>query len=210
MNPQGMTIKTLQYWLYTSSNTPLFYMNFYLWFSLKLGLSLYYGINVYLLVSGFMMWSFWEYTYHRFMMHGLKHTVYYYKLHGYHHSHPSKPAHIPLFQYILVSPAFFVAAYWINPSYVFSYAVGHMCGLYCFETMHFAIHRDIDRKNISTRYHMYHHAHSNTAFCFTTPCFDILCGTFPKEAFAYNYLGVLPIPYFSFYGITDHGSGTKN
>jgi hypothetical protein len=195
-------LDNVKYILYTSSNTQVFTFNFYAWFFIKLTLAVYYGFNVNYAIGGYIFWSFWEYTYHRIIMHGLKNTVYYNKLHGYHHLHPSKIAHIPVFQYILVSPVFYVSSYYINPSYVFSYAVGHLCGLYCFEMMHYVIHNNATKDQIYIKYHLYHHKYSNLAYCFTTPCFDILCGTFPDK-FTYNLLGILPIPYFSFLGIKE-------
>lgn len=194
--------KNIKYVLFETSNPELFQTNFYFWFLLKATMSIYYGFNIYFLFSGFSMWSFWEYIYHRALMHGMKNTTYYHELHGYHHLTPTRPAFIPVFQYMLVAPLFYVTSYCVNPSHVFSYSVGHMCGLYCFEKMHSIIHNDIKQEKIFTAYHMYHHKYSNCAFCFTTPCFDILCGTFPDKQFEYNWLGQLPIPYFSFYGIT--------
>ena len=201
-----LLLKTTKHFLYTSSNTNSFHINLYFWLFLKTGLSLYYGFNIRYAICGYLFWSFWEYTYHRFIMHGLKDTVYYYKLHGYHHAHPMRPSHIPIFQYLLVSPTFFVAAYYMNPSIVYSYALGHLSGLYCFEQMHHFIHNDVKQEQIYTKYHLYHHRQSNTAFCFTTPCFDILCGTFPDKMFSYNFIAMLPIPYFSFYGLREQGT----
>ena len=194
-------INSVRYIIYTSTNINLFYTNFIFWFFLKCSLSLYYGMNLYFVLYGFLCWSFWEYTYHRFAMHGLKNTIYYYKMHGYHHTHPKKPSHIPIFQYLIVSPIFFILSYYVNPCFVFSYSVGHLSGLYCFEKMHYFIHNDENIEQIYSKYHMYHHTNSNKAFCFTNPCFDILCGTFPNHKFSYNIIGVLPIPYIGFYGI---------
>jgi len=182
---------------------PIFYINYFCWFALKFAMSLYYGINLYFVLYGFLLWSFWEYIYHRFIMHGLKNTIYYYKMHGHHHMYPSKPSHIPVFQYIIVFPIFFMSSYVVEPSFIFSYLLGHMSGLYCFESMHSFIHNDIKKEKIYTKYHLYHHSHSQKAFCFTSPCFDILCGTFPNEKFSYNFIGILPVPYISFYGISE-------
>ena len=187
--------------LYTSSDKFVFQLNFLFWFFLKLYFAFYYGIDIFYIMYGFMCWPFWEYTYHRYIMHGLKNTKYYYKLHGYHHQFPNKLAHIPVFQYILVSPLFFAASYYINPSSVFSYSVGHLSGLYCFEQMHYIIHNDIKKTYIYTKYHLYHHHNPGLAFCFTTPCFDILFDTFPKDKFSYNLIALLPVPYIGFFGI---------
>jgi len=189
--------------LYTSSNIKLFYRNFLFWFLLKSFIASYYGINIYFVLCGFLCWSFWEYMYHRFAMHGLKNTIYYYKMHGFHHTYPNKPSHIPIFQYMIVSPVFFILSYFIHPAFVFSYSIGHLCGLYCFEKMHYYIHNDANIEQIYSKYHMYHHKNSNKAFCFTSPCFDILCGTFPKNHFSYNSIAILPIPYISFFGIKE-------
>ena len=195
-------IKSISYLIFTSTNMQIFYINYFCWFALKFALSLYYGINLYFILYGFLLWSFWEYIYHRIAMHGLKDSIYYYKMHGHHHVYPSKPSHIPVFQYMIVSPLFFISSYYINPSLVFSYSVGHLFGLFCFEKMHSFIHNDINKEKIYTKYHLYHHSHSQKAFCFTSPCFDILCGTFPEDIFHYNFIALLPIPYISFYGVS--------
>jgi hypothetical protein len=187
--------------LYTSSDKKLFQINFMFWFSIKLYFAIYYGIDIFYVMYGLLLWSFWEYTYHRYMMHGLKNTEYYHKLHGYHHQYPNKLSHIPVFQYILISPLFFIASYYLNPSAVFSYSVGHLSGLYCFEKIHYIIHSDLDKKYIYTKYHLCHHTNPTTAFCFTTPCFDIICNTFPNDKFSYNMIALLPIPYIGFYGV---------
>ena len=188
--------------LYTSSDNVLFQVNFTFWFLIKLYFAFYYGIDIFYVITGFICWPFWEYTYHRFIMHGLKNTEYYYKLHGYHHQFPNKLSYIPVFQYILVSPLFFIVSYYLNASYVFSYSVGHLSGLYCFEKMHYIIHNDLDKNKIYTKYHLYHHKKPNTTFCFTTPCFDIICNTFPNDTFSYNIVALLPSPYIGFLGIT--------
>jgi hypothetical protein len=189
--------------LYTSSDKKVFQNNFLFWFFLKLYFSIYYGFNIFYVIYGFLLWSFWEYVYHRFMMHGLKNTTYYNKLHGYHHQYPNKLSHIPVFQYILISPLFFITSYYLNPSVVYSYSVGHLLGLYCFEKMHYIIHNDLDKTHIYTKYHMYHHHNSNTTYCFTCPCFDIICYTFPTKKFSYNIIALLPIPYIGFLGVKE-------
>jgi hypothetical protein len=192
-----LSIKKL---LYTSSNKFLFEINFLFWFLLKLFFAIYYHINIFYIFVGFMAWSFWEYTYHCFIMHGLKNTIYYYKLHGYHHQFPNKISHIPIFQYIIVSIIIFLLSF-IHPEMIFSYSIGHLCGLYCFEKMHYIIHNDKTKNKIYTQYHLYHHINPKMAFCFTTPCFDIICNTFPNDTFSYNLIALLPIPYIGFYGL---------
>jgi hypothetical protein len=135
-----LSLQNYSYIIYSSSNSALFYKNFVFWFLIKLNLCIYYKLNIYFILYGFLLWSFWEYTYHRFIMHGLKNTSYYYKLHGHHHLYPTKVSHIPIFQYIIVSPVFVIMSYYINPSFVYSYSVGHLFGLFCFERIHSVIH----------------------------------------------------------------------
>lgn len=190
--------------LYTSSNIYLFYGNYMLWFSLISTFAYYYGINGLYILYGILCWSFWEYIYHRFAMHGLKNTDYYYKMHGHHHTFPNKQSHVPIFQYLIICPLFYLTLYCfhISHSAILSYLIGHFIGLFCFEKMHSFIHNDINKLQIYSKYHMYHHQNSNKAFCFTSPSFDILCGTFPNDTFSYNSIALIPIPYISFYGIT--------
>jgi hypothetical protein len=186
--------------LYKSNNETLFKMNFAFWFSIKLFFAFYYGMNIFCLIYGLLGWSFWEYTYHRFIMHGLKNTKYYYRLHGFHHQYPNKPSHIPMIQYITVSSVIYTISY-INASVVFSYSVGHLIGFYLFENMHYNIHNGTDKNKVYIKYHLYHHQQPDTSFCFTTPCFDIIFGTFPYKRFSYNVYAFLPIPYIGFYGV---------
>ena len=197
-----ITYKIIHKYLYTSSNEIVFQINFLFWSFMHMYLANYYGICMFSMACGLLFWSFWEYLYHRFVMHGLRNTKYYYKLHGYHHQYPDKLSHIPAFQYIIVSLCIYGSTWVINPSIVYSYAIGHLLGLYCFENMHCMIHRDNEKTMIYTKYHWHHHNYSNSAFCFTTPCFDILCGTFPETHFYYNALALLPIPCIAFYGVT--------
>ena len=192
--------------LYTSSNIYLFYFNYICWFLSIVSYAYYsYGIDISYILCGIFCWSFWEYAYHRFAMHGLKNTDYYYKMHGHHHTYPQKRSHIPIFQYLIVYPLFYFMLLYglqLHPSVILSYSIGHFIGLFCFEKMHSFIHNDVQKVQIYSKYHMHHHQNSRKAFCFTSPLFDILCGTFPYDKFSYNMIALLPIPYVSFYGVT--------
>ena len=191
--------------LYTSSNVYLFYGNYMVWFLSIISYTYqYYHIHFPTILCGILCWSFWEYVYHRFAMHGLKNTDYYYKMHGHHHTYPQRRSHVPIFQYFIVCPLFYFTAFYglrIHLSMILSYSIGHFIGLFCFEKMHSFIHNDVQKIQIYSKYHMYHHQHSQKAYCFTSPSFDILCGTFPGDVFSYNWIALLPIPYISFYGV---------
>jgi hypothetical protein len=191
--------------LFSSNNYNIFLYNYTFWLSIKLLFAIYNKFNIYTFFIGIFMWSFWEYIYHRFIMHALQNTEYYYKLHGFHHIYPNKSTHIPGFQYLLVSPIIITIAELTNKSYVYSYAVGHMIGLFSFENMHYYIHKNINSKEIFVKYHLCHHNISHKkAHCFTSPLFDILFNTFPNNKFEYNLYAYIPIPYFSFlYGVNE-------
>lgn len=190
--------------LFTSSNVTLFYINYIAWLSSITGVAYYYhNIYVSYILCGILCWSFWEYIYHRFAMHGLKNTIYYYKMHGHHHTYPERRSHVPIFQYVIVCPLFYVLffCFFQTHSAILSYSIGHFIGLFCFEKMHCYIHNDTQKIQIYTKYHMHHHQNSNQSYCFTSPFFDILCGTFPDDIFSYNIIALLPIPCIGFYGV---------
>ena len=191
--------------LLTGNSNVLFLGNIGVWFSLYLFFAINYGWRWDSFLCGCMGWSFWEYMYHRFAMHGLERYERVYNiLHGYHHMYPKKALHIPIFQYFIVGGIIKIITMFIPVSLVLSYVVGHLLGLFCFESMHSMIHDSEMSKYIEDQsfyqYHVSHHMQSHKrAFCFTSPCFDILMGTFPERHFMYNGWALLPIPWVGFW-----------
>ena len=157
-------------------------------------------------ILGLMCWSMWEYIYHRYLMHFTNSGKLYYLIHGHHHMYPDKKSiHLPLFQYFIVLIPFYVFLKFIfllNHNQNINYTLGHLFALFFFENIHKEIHNPywITDKNAGFRIsHMYHHnKNKNKAFCFTSPLFDILFGTFPNEVLSYNFIALLPIPYLSY------------
>jgi hypothetical protein len=190
--------------LFSSSDYNIFLYNYTFWLFINTLFVISNGFNTYSFFIGLFMWSFWEYFYHRFILHFLENTEYYYKLHGYHHMYPDKSTHIPGFQYILVEFFIILISTLFNKSYVYSYSIGHMLGLFSFENMHYYIHKNKDSNQVFIKYHIYHHKNSHKkAHCFTSPLFDIIFNTFPYNNFEYNLIAYLPIPYLSFnYGVS--------
>lgn len=189
--------------LFSSNNYNIFLCNYIFWLGIQILFVIYNGFDVHFFSAGLFLWSFWKYFYHRFILHYLENTSYYYKLHGFHHMYPNKSTHIPGFQYIIVESFILIMAYIINKKYVYSYSIGHMLGLFSFENIHYFIHKNSDSNIIYVKYHMHHHKKSHKkAQCFTSPLFDILFNTFPYDNFDYNLLAYIPIPYLSFlYGV---------
>jgi hypothetical protein len=189
--------------LFSSNSYNIFLYNYTFWLSIQILYVIYNGFNINSFIAGLFLWSFWEYFYHRFILHFLENTVYYYKLHGFHHIYPNKSTHIPGFQYLIVESFILLMTYIFNSKYVYSYSIGHMIGLFSFENMHYYIHKNSDSDVIYIKYHMYHHKKSHKkAHCFTSPLFDILFNTFPYDKFYYNFFAFIPIPYLSFmYGV---------
>lgn len=200
-----LIIKTISKILFTSSNYYVFlfsntsFILFYIFVLLQEFRFLHFLLGV-------TAWSGWEYMYHRYMMHYTNTGKIYYYLHGHHHIYPNKNSiHIPLFQYIFVS--FFIYGF-LKHIVLFthneniSYTIGHLCSLFIFENTHREIHNPYWVRDANAGFrisHMYHHnKNKNMAFCFTSPTFDILFGTFPDEVLSYNFIAYLPIPYFSY------------
>jgi hypothetical protein len=191
--------------LFTSSNYNIFVTVNILFISFYYSVLLQKFKTFYFLL-GIFCWSGWEYIYHRFIMHYTNTGKLYYFIHGHHHIYPNKNSiHIPLFQYFLILFPFYYLLQYIfrfNHNENISYTIGHLCSLFIFENTHKEIHQPywITDKNASFRIsHMYHHnKDKNKAYCFTSPLFDIIFGTFPNDVLSYNFIALLPIPFISY------------
>ena len=191
--------------LFTSSNYSVFLIS-NLSFIAFYSFVLLQECQFYYFLSGTLCWSLWEYIYHRCIMHYTNTGKLYYFLHGHHHIYPDKHSiHIPLIQYFLmVYPIYFLlkCVFCLNYNQNISYTIGHLYGLFFFENMHKEVHQPYWNQDKDAGFrisHMYHHTkNKQKAFCFTSPVFDILFGTFPEDALSYNWFAFLPIPYFSY------------
>lgn len=163
------------------------------------------SFNFQWILMGIVCWNSWEYIYHRYIMHYTNIGKLQYYLHGHHHAHPNKSSiHIPLFQYWVLYPFYYLLKYvfLLTHNQNINYTIGHICALIVFENLHKEIHNPywIVDKNCGFRVsHMYHHnVNKNKAYCFTCPLFDILFGTFPDDVLNYNILAFVPIPILSY------------
>jgi len=154
-----------------------------------------------------ILFTWYEYMSHRFILHFVNDGVIYHYLHGNHHLKPNGTSiHIPilyttishLFYFFLLSHWSYQAAYNAMAAYQVCYVI--------FEHIHREAHhpRWLLRNDMFRISHMYHHTRNkNKGYAFTTPTWDLLYGTFPHDALTYNWFAYVPIPVISFYLGTD-------
>lgn len=156
-------------------------------------------------MTGMILFTWYEYMSHRFILHAVNDGTIYHYLHGNHHLRPyGKSIHVPIL-YTVTS----VIGYW----HIFALLVGnriaaynvmamHQCCYIMFEHIHMEVHHPtwLITNDMFRVLHMYHHTRDkNKGYAFTTPTWDLLFGTFPHDVLKYNWFAYLPIPVLSFY-----------
>lgn len=153
--------------------------------------------------TGMILFTWYEYVSHRFILHHTNDGKLYHYLHGNHHLKPHGTSlHIPIlyttisstFYFYMLSYFSYQAAWNALSAYQFCYLI--------FEHIHMEAHhpRWLTQEDTFRISHMYHHTRNkNKGYAFTTPTWDILYGTFPNDALAYNWFAYVPIPVLSFY-----------
>jgi len=154
---------------------------------------------------GILFFSLFEYVNHRFLLHFTDTGEVYHYVHGIHHLKPhGKSIHVPLYFISFFGGLFAYLAHMnFQPQEANNALIGFHLSYMLFEHIHMEIHHPYfitDRNHFIFSYHMYHHTKDkHMAYGFSMPFWDILCGTYPEE-YSYSLLGVLPIPFLSFYG----------
>ena len=144
---------------------------------------------------GVVIWTFTEYTLHRFLFHyhakGERAQRVFFLFHGVHHAQPQLKTRlvmppilsIPLavvfyFFYYLVVGKLMGAAQWVDPIFA-----GFMIGYLIYDMTHYATHHWPMRSRVAKylkRYHMMHHFKTPQArFGVSSPVWDIVFGTKP-------------------------------
>ena len=184
--------------------TALLIQAFYLYGQYQTNFSLIWS------TAGVVLFTWYEYISHRFILHFTHTGQLYHYLHGNHHLKPQgRSLHIPIlyttisnvFYFYLFAQLSYMAAFNAMTTYQFCYIL--------FEHIHMeAHHPKWFLGNYTFRIsHMYHHTHNkNKGYAFTTPTWDIIFNTFPDDALSYNWFAYIPIPIFSFY----FGTTSKN
>jgi len=150
------------------------------------------------LAVGLLLWTAAEYNLHRFLFHYEPSTPrqerIFYLFHGVHHAYPQDKTRrgmplavsIPLAilfygLFYLVFATILQAGHWVNPV-----MVGFMIGYLIYDMIHYATHHFPMRWGVFKylkRHHMLHHYKTPDArFGVSSPLWDIVYGTLPKDA----------------------------
>ncbi len=148
------------------------------------------------ILAGIILWTFAEYTLHRFVFHyhptktQLKRLVFLF--HGIHHAQPQSKTRLVMPPVVSIPMAFvFYAlfswifgailgwAHWVDPLFV-----GFMTGYLTYDVIHYATHHFPMRSGLLKaikRHHMQHHYKSpDKRFGVSSPFWDIFFATLPK------------------------------
>jgi len=150
------------------------------------------------ILCGLALWTFTEYTLHRFLFHGErvwlpanpKIIAIHFLFHGQHHAFPMDqyrlvfPPHVSMLMWLtLVKPA---ASLVIPPLYMNCVAAGIQIGYMCYDMIHFWTHHgDLKCAHLKTmkRYHMLHHyRNGDIGFGVSNKFWDYVFGTEIPEA----------------------------
>ncbi len=148
-------------------------------------------------LAGMLIWSFAEYNIHRFMFHFCPHTPLQERIvflfHGVHHAQPRMKTRlvmppavsIPLGLFFLLLFQLIVGR-WMNlPQWVGPLLSGFTLGYLIYDLMHYATHHFPMRWGVFKylkRHHMLHHYKTpDQRFGVSSPLWDIVYGTLPKD-----------------------------
>lgn len=148
------------------------------------------------LVIGWIVWTFAEYTMHRFIFHfhpkteGLKQT--FFVIHGVHHAQPLCKTRLvmPPVMSIPLAVAFygifylFVVLFLGRPLWFYPIFTGFLSGYIVYDLLHYSLHHGKSKSGYFAmcRYqHMQHHGTCpSMRFGVTSPLWDYVFGTMPK------------------------------
>lgn len=142
--------------------------------------------HLFLLLTGWLCWTFTEYCMHRFRDHGESYTdrAVHESLHHLHHRHPTELRITAIHRSILfVLCAMAISlAIWMNN--FLTILPGFVLGITSYAFTHWFLHHKISAKIFPElhRFHIHHHCkHPDKCFGVTVTWWDHLFGTVPKE-----------------------------
>ena len=157
----------------------------------RLGLSLFIGLQF----VGFLVYSLFEYLFHRFVFHfqwknrGRTEAEY---LDKSHHNSPNSPTQLPKFPgYLALFGVIFFAVFRpvLGAAWAESFSAAFLIGYISYEAVHYFCHNHVPRSRVGKylkKNHMIHHyVDPQARFGITTPLWDIIFGTYrtvPKRA----------------------------
>jgi sterol desaturase/sphingolipid hydroxylase (fatty acid hydroxylase superfamily) len=142
--------------------------------------------------SGLLFWSFFEYVMHRYVFHWVSESPrvqkFIYTAHGIHHEYPRDKHH--LFMPPLVSIVLAVVLYYVFGAVlgdlVFAFFPGFVIGYLLYGTVHYCIHAFNPpfkfMKPLWRYHHIHHYAEHNKGFGVSSPFWDHVFGTVPRDA----------------------------
>jgi len=145
----------------------------------------------FLFFSGVIFFTLMEYLAHRYLFHMNPNTEwkkkFVYTVHGVHHEFPKDKERLamPVPASLLLSATFFGLFYLLMDTKVFGFLPGVMTG-YCFYLfVHYIVHAYQPPKNffkvLWINHSMHHYKDSSQIFGVSSPFWDYVFGTFPKE-----------------------------
>lgn len=164
-------------------------------------ISLYYSIFVHnqkilivisFAILGLFSWTFVEYLLHRFVFHYNPKTKLgeriHFIFHGIHHSYPRDPKRLVMPPSVSIPLAFgfyFLFASIFPENLNLPFFAGFVIGYLIYDTTHYAIHHfPIKNKfflKIKTHHMKHHYSDQDSRFGVSSPLWDIVFGTIPKE-----------------------------
>ena len=150
-------------------------------------------------VIGVVVWSFTEYTMHRFVFHFEPKTNHptverlIFLFHGIHHVQPQIKTRLVMPPIVTVPLALVfyqlyatVVGNWLAaPQWVDALFAGYIVGYVCYDMIHYATHHWPMRSGVLKalkRYHMLHHYKTpNERFGVSSPSWDVVFGTLPDD-----------------------------
>jgi len=148
---------------------------------------------LYIIVLGIVVWTFTEYTLHRFIFHYKPKSAFgeriHFIFHGVHHDYPNDSMRLVMPPSVSVPLAvffYFLFQVILGKSYVAPFFVGFLTGYLFYDMTHYAVHHfNIHNKFwlILKKHHMRHHFQdAENGFGVSSPMWDYIVGTnFPKS-----------------------------
>ena len=150
------------------------------------------GKGAALFLFGLLVWSFTEYTLHRYVFHYEPSSVWgkrlHFLLHGVHHDYPndSKRLVMPPVVSIPLALLFYgVFLMILGAVYIGPFFAGFILGYVLYDTIHYATHHAPMKGRVSMwlkHHHVLHHYRDNAkGFGVSSPLWDIVFGTMQRE-----------------------------
>lgn len=142
-----------------------------------------------IVLGGLLLWTFVEYTIHRFAFHLEPKTELgkriHFMVHGVHHDYPRDSTRLvmPLLVSVPLAALFYVAFLLTVAPYHNALFAGFVAGYVAYDVIHYATHHWAMTGPVGRflkEYHMKHHfVDDHTAYGVSTPLWDVLLGTLP-------------------------------